>query len=217
MKKFIAFALVALMFIGCTFAASNASNANGTGVLDIVTEVLESIPAFQLKAETVSAGTINTAISNVAAADPTHGKVTFTTDTLTSADGTVTFAINQIDTARLKASYTLTVAATDLELKRYADGTTPTAINAAEKFVVANAAPAVTVSSASIKGAVLTTVEMASVSAAGNVLTVNYRGVVAATSSAPKTLGTFSCTWGQNADAVPGEYEATVTLTVAAQ
>lgn len=229
MKKFIAI-LTILAIVTCSvFAAASdtAKTAEGKGFIDIVTSILEQAPKFQLKATAATTeaegdtdNVINVAISNVATGETaTHGKVTLSTNALVDGDGTVTFAINQIATARTTAIYDLKVTAGDLLLVKYATTqTAPTGtLTAAEKFTIVDGTPAVTASAPSIKGAVLTTVDMATLSADENILTVTYKGVVAAADAQPVTLGTFSCTWEQNADAVPGDYQATVQLEVVAK
>ena len=133
---------------------------------------------------------------------------------------TVTFSINQISAARSNAVYDMTLTATDLLLTKYSNGTAaPATLADNEKFTASTKTLAVGSAGASIKGAVLTNVEMATVSAndSTDVLTVTYKGVVGATTQAPKELGTYAVTWAGNADAVSGTYVATIKLNVEAK
>ena len=229
MKKFLACLLVFVFVVAGIFAAptAKAQEADGSAYIDIIATILEEAPRFELavKSGATAAATpgTNDGIDAVAA-DSVHDINELSANVAAAlavdTDATVVFSINQIASARTNATYSLTIAVEDLELVKYSDGTTPTAaLKDNEKFTVKSATLAVGQAGASIKGAVLTQVEMASVVAndTTDILTVDYHGVVAASAQAKKELGVYTVVWNHNADAVSGDYEATITLTVAAQ
>ena len=219
-----------IVLVGAVFAEPTtiAQEANGNAYIDILATIIEASPRFQLAIKSgATATTSNDGIDAVDATDTAHDEVELSSTVAAaladgSADATVSFSINQTTGARTNANYSLTIKASDLELQTYSDGSAPTdELTSQEKFTVKTRTLALGSAGASIKGAVLTTVEMASVSVttasdttgAGCVLAVDYHGVVAAT----KELGVYTVVWNKNADAVSGTYKATVQLTVEAQ
>ena len=230
MKKLITILVIMIVLVGAVFAApsAKAQEANGTALIDVIATILEESPRFELAVKSgatpVSGGANDgiDAVSSDTTIDYSELSAADAAALAVDTDATVVFSINQIASARSNATYDLTVTAGDLELIEYSDGSDAPAsasLKANEKFTVKTASTTLEVGSAgaSIKGAVLTSVEMASVAVSGSVLTVDYHGVVAASTDAKKELGKYTVVWNHNADAVSGKYQAAVTLTVAAK
>ncbi|MCQ2411555.1 MAG: hypothetical protein MJ057_01235 [Sphaerochaetaceae bacterium] len=219
MKKVITVFAIMMVLVSAVFAAEAASDAHGTAKINIDTLITAQYPAYQLEAKTVSAGAITTATSDVAGT-PTAGLVTITDDTLLKADATVTFAINQIKTSKCFHSYDLTVTATDLILMNAGKTAAATKTDvgmdddefaaAVKSFAVNDSTPTITAADniASLAQGV------ARFSAEENKLTAKYLGGIKIADGKVEEVGTFSCTWAKNELAIPGPYQATVTLTV---
>ena len=215
-----------IVLVGAVFAtpSAKAQEADGNAYIDILATILEDAPRFELTVK--SGASADSGSDGIDAVDATDTTIDYSSlsaaDAAKLANGTATatvvFAINQIQSARTNANYELTVTAGDLNLIEYSNGTGKTGTLADnEKFTVKTSTLAVGGAGASIKGAVLTNVEMASVSVNGLVLTVDYHGVVAAASDAKKEIGLFTVEWNHNADAVSGKYQAAITLNVTAK
>lgn len=230
MKKLIAILTIAIVLVGAVFAtpSTKAQEANGNAYIDILATILEDAPRFELavKSGATAVANANPANDGIDAVDASDTTIDYSelsaADAAKLADGTgtatVVFSINQIASARTNANYELTVTAGDLELIEYSNGTAKSgALADNEVFSVKTKTLAVGSAGASIKGAVLTEVEMASVSVSGLVLTVDYHGVVAAAANNKKELGTFTVEWEKNEDAVSGKYQAAITLNVTAK
>ena len=242
MKKLIAILTIAIVLVGAVFAANSpdAKTANGSTEIVVTAKIKEDIPQFQLaiksgnietpKAAAIAAGTVGDDGTTVTAANMTSTKAALTDDAITAlgtANGSVTigFAINQIAPANLKASYTITVTATDLLLKKHSDGTViSSGQTSTQKFLVDNtentttgATPAVTANSTAVSGLKKT----AGTGTNAHKLTVEYEGTAkvdagdgATGNAAVVELGTFSVKWLANTTAVAGDYEAEVKIEV---
>ena len=232
MKKLITILAIMIVLVGAVFATPSAKSqeANGNAYIDILATILEEAPRFELKVKSGATAVTTTGYGTndtIDAVDPSDTTIDYSelsaADAAALANGsstaTVKFSINQIQSARTNANYKLTLTVGDLNLIEYSNGSTPTgALDENEVFTVKSTSLVVGSAGASIKGAVLTTVEMASVSASGLELTVDYHGVVAANATDnKKELGELTVEWNHNADAVSGKYQAAITLNVTAQ
>ena len=210
MKKF----LIALLMMAVVFAGVFAATSTGNASLVITTHINAEEPTFRLATDQKyddlggDAGTLANA----------H---VITTDALLTADQTVTFLVKQISKSKSFKTYTLSATATDLVLYRYQlpngswqnvsgeGGVAHPATDAEKKFVV----DATTVNTFA-NGDLAET--KATYGGSSSALTITYLGnAQPATEAAPVTVASFTCTWGDNADAVTGDYQATVTLTIA--
>ena len=212
MKKLIAILMVLAIVAGFAFAAVNGATSNGTAVIDVKATIAESHPTFQLFAKTITTqdtGDNGDILTSSVAAEPTHGKVTIATDHLLTQDAVIVFAIQQNNSSRSTANYTLGVAATNLTLDNYASVGAST-LEADEQFTVAisNLSVATDYTSTSTKG-IKITADTASFAA-------DYDGKVVDGSTNAVELATFKATWTKNPTAVAGNYSATVTLTITA-
>lgn len=205
MKKIVTFVLVALVALGCVFAADSA-------VLGITANIGAVQPTFRLKA-TGTAITAET-IANVGASTPSTVALTTTAANglAESTDATVNFTIQQKSDAKMFGTYTFTVTSTDLVAKQgtRSDDEWNKIDSANKKFVVDSTTPSVTAHANYTSNSI----GFATLNATGNKLTVTYIGVLKATEANPVDLGTFSCTWTHNDKAITADYEATITLTV---
>ena len=217
MKKILIALLMMAVVLAGVFAAdgykapATKASSTGTAQINITTSIKEEWPKFQLATKTgVDANVTNDV--NSTAGDHTDAVIIGDLTDETTDTRSVGFAINQISDSRTKDNYTLTVAATDLLLVKKADDTVvafDAEHTADQKFSLAtgSAAPAVTAAT----GATVTNIAP---TASGAVLTTHYNGKKVKTDLTE--LGTFTVTWNANSDAEAGDYEAHITLTVAA-
>lgn len=207
MKKF----LIAIMMMAVVLTGVFAATSTGDATLIVTTKISAIEPTFRLAAGSVyddlggDAGTL----ANAYVID---------TDSLLDANQTVTFNVNQISKSRSVKTYTLSATASDLVLYQYKNASnvdtlvSDTAHPADEqykKFTVATG----TVNTFANGG-----LDAAKATYGGDATakTITYLGnAQSATEAAPVTVATFTCTWNKNADAVSGDYQATVTLTIA--
>ncbi len=209
MKKFlIALLMMAVVLVGVFADATSTGDAS----LIITTHINAIEPTFRLAAGTVyddlggAAGTLDNAY-------------VITTDELLNANQTVTFNVNQISKSRSVKTYTLSATATDLVLYQY-----PNAAGTGVVAVTTTAHPAdeqykkFTVNSKTVNTFADGSLAAAKATYGGDATakTITYLGnAQPATTDAPVTVATFTCTWNKNEDAVSGDYQATVTLTIA--
>ena len=242
MKKLIAILVVMIVLVGAVFAdtanTAEAQRANGKAQIIVNATVTELIPQFQLaiksdeadvspiKADNVELGTVsNNAVSQgaVNAEQTTMAAASVNTLTgkdTTAANVTVSFVINQVAKANLKANYSITVKASNLNLIEYSDKTavpsTGYTLKPTEYFEVLDDTPEVTpANTTAIQVSDIDAIKFAGTSA--NVLQLQYTGNVQV--DANKTdkilkLGSFDVTWKPNETAVAGEYQATVEIEV---
>ena len=214
MKKLIAILVAMIVLVGAVFADDPLA-ANDQSKLNINAEITLKKPVYSLAATawgTYGDGT-NAALGN--ADVMTHGAVTaeevvIGDDVLTEHDATVTFTITQTALSRVKGTYTLTVAATNLVITQLTkeNGTKVAATDddkAANVFEV-SAAPTIRKGS---DGNAPTNTTMDNTSA--GVLAITYNGKKVAQNT---VMGTFSYTWTHHEDAAAGDYDAYVTLTI---
>ena len=208
MKKF----LIALLMMAVVLVGVFAATSTGDATLVITTKINGIEPTFRLAAGSVyddlggDAGTLANAY-------------VITTDDLLDANQTVTFNVNQISKSRSVKTYTLSATATDLVLYQY-----PNAAGNGVVAVTTTAHPAdeqykkFTVGSTTVNTFASGDLAAAKATYGGNATakTITYLGnAQPATADAPVTVATFTCTWNKNEDAVSGDYQATVTLTIA--
>ena len=244
MKKLITILTIMIVLVGAVFAVTNNSNdaqtADGTAQIEITAKVTEQIPQFQLaiaSAEAdvsdatvsddvefgswsnatpsvLSAGTIN-AESSALTADAVKA---LTGNGVTAADVTVSFVINQIAKANLKANYKITVTAGNLNLVEYSDGTAvPTTnytLKSTEYFEVDDDTPTVTASNTVVVDSI-NAITFTNTTGTDNVLHLQYTGNAQVDgSSTAVQLGSFNVKWKKNETAVAGDYKATVQIVV---
>lgn len=210
MKKFlIALLMMAVVLVG-VFADATST---GDATLVITTKINGIEPTFRLAAGTVyddlggDAGTLANAY-------------VITTDELLNANQTVTFNVNQISKSRSVKTYTLSATATDLVLYQYpnAAGTGVVAVTTTAPHPADEQYKKFTVNSTTVNTFANGSLAAAKATYGGDATakTITYLGnAQPATTDAPVTVATFTCTWKKNEDAVSGDYQATVTLTIA--
>lgn len=207
MKKF----FIAILMMAVVLTGIFAATSTGDASLIITTHINAIEPTFRLATDQVyddlggDAGTLANA----------H---VITTDALLTADQTVTFLVNQISRSKSVKTYTLSATATDLVLYKYKNAagadvlvsdTAHPATDAEKKFEV-DATTVNTFANGDLASA------KATYGGSSSALTITYKGnAQPATEAAPVTVASFTCTWGDNEDAVTGDYQATVTLTIA--
>ena len=207
MKKF----FIAILMMAVVLTGIFAATSTGDATLIVTTKINATEPTFRLATDQVfddlggDAGTLSNA----------H---VITADALLTADQSVTFLVKQISMSRSVKTYTLTATATDLVLYQYKDAnghdvlvsaTPHPATDAEKKFVVDHETVETFVNGdlASAK---------ATYGGTASAKTITYLGnAQQATEAAPVTVASFTCTWGDNANAVTGDYQATITLTIA--
>ena len=213
MKKLISILAIMVVLVGSVFADVNGQTSNGTAVIDIKATIAESHPTFQLKAKTITTQATgengDILISTVANDSPTHGKVTIATDHLLTANAVIVFAIEQNNSSRSTANYTLGVAATNLTLDNYATVGAST-LEADEYFEVALSG----LTAADGYGS--TSTNGVKITPATGSFAADYDGKVVDGSTTAVELATFTATWTKKPNAVAGNYSATVTLTITA-
>lgn len=212
MKKFlIALLMMAVVLTGVF--ATDPVGANDKAQLKINAEIKIQYPVYSLRASdwgTYGSGTdasLGVADVMVHSENPlTPQTVVIGDDVLTEHDATITFTIAQTTLSRIKGTYTLSVAATDLEITKIvkSDGTK---VNASDDEKTAN------------KFAVSAAPTLVAANVANTTMDVSTAGEVAITYDGKKVadgtdLATFNYTWTHNADNAAGDYEATVTLTI---
>ena len=214
MKKLIAILMVLAIVAGFAFAANPPAkeDANGTAVINVTTTIDKQFPAYKLTATgiTTAAGNVDAGESAVATA-PTAGTVSINTDEMLTKNATVSFAIVQTKLSRAVVTYKIGVTATDLVMKKDAEGAnyTGSTTDGGHAFTLAegSANPAITTG-----GIAHVTVSGTNAGTTSYGVTAVYDGVKVAEN---QTIGTFSCTWQKNEDAAPGTYQALVTVETA--
>ena len=207
MKKFVVFVLVALIALSCVFADATST---GNASLIITTHINAIEPTFRLATAQVSddLGGEGGTLANA------H---VITTDVLLTADQTVTFLVNQISRSKSVKTYTLSATATDLVLYKYKNASnedvlvseTPHPAAEADKKFIVDHTTVETFANGDLASA------KATYGGSATALTITYLGnAQPATEAVPVTVARFTCTWGDNDDAVTGDYQATVTLTI---
>ena len=199
--------MVAFIAVAGIFAATSTGDAS----LVITTHINAIEPTFRLATDQKyddlggDAGTLANA----------H---VITTDALLTADQTVTFLVKQISRSKSVKTYTLSATATDLVLYQYKNANnedvlvsaTPHPATDAEKKFVVDHTTVETFANGDLESS------KATYGGSSTALTITYKGnAQPATEAAPVTVASFTCTWGDNEDAVTGDYQATVTLTIA--
>ncbi len=203
MKKIITILAIMMILVGSVFAATGDSS-NGTASLDVTIAISAQYPTFQLKSGSV---TDNVASTHADSYDPAD--VALTADSLLSEDQPVSFDIVQLTRSSAKATYWLTVTATNMDLVKDASGATISTLSdtGTQRFTVASTTPSVSAPTTAVTG-------ISNNGTSGNKLVAIYDGTTVAANT---TIGSFTATWNKNANAVSGDYKATVTLTVTAQ
>lgn len=201
MKKFLIAMLMMAVVVAGVFAVDNAA-------LKLTVTVEEHVPTFNLAI--AAAETKFNAASDLVETNGANTKTAVTANGTTAgellANGealTVTFGVQQNFVSYIKTQhgYTFTAEATNLVLL---DNDTPKATPAANEKFTAGAPTAVTGNA-----------YIGATYGAWSDNTVTYTGTKYIPDANAAEIATFSVTWAANADALVGDYEATVTLTVA--
>jgi len=231
MKKAITILAVLIVLVGAVFADVHA----GATAVKVTTSVSNVEPVFVIKV-----GDVTSAVSTVIGKDETTGAETrtpvttanatsaalagdayhITTNDLLNGAKEVTFDVHQTNATKAILKYQFTAKATDLVLYKYPDstgtlvdnsGTTAhTAPAAAQRFLVNGGTDGEVSVSTFADGSLGAT--QAKYAGTTSAKTVEYLGTNVAANT---KVTSFKCTWNQNADAVVGEYQGTVTLTIA--
>lgn len=229
MKKAITI-LAIIAIVACAVFADPVHD--GATAIKVTTSVSNIEPVFVLKTTQIAASpasatsTINagvqtktavataTATANALSGDDAHE---ITVNALLEGDVEVKFEILQNNATRAIKKYEFTATATDLNLYQYKNSAGVTVQNSGNTAHPAAAALKVfevaeeTVSTFTADDSELGD-DQAEFGGTGEALTVKYLGTNA---DAGTKVAEFTCTWGQNEDAVVGDYQGTVTLTVA--
>ena len=198
MKKIIAVLTILAVLTGALFAASESHSIKITVTID------NSEPTFTLKTTSGAAE-----VSTVADAAAVEAALTSANKTaLAGASGTasVGFAIQQTSNANSVSTYRLYVTVTDLVLT--SNGSPLENPTSTEKFTVVSAHPTIS------GGDTVTNITYPVPEVADEYYRVKYDGVVNLTNSTPITLGTFTASYNANANAKPGSYVSTVSLSI---
>lgn len=221
MKKLITILTIMVVLATAVFAVDA-----GSAVINVTANIEDVLPTIQLRL--TASDDVNGATAAIPDGEDTGALKTAGINTLSGGrDLTLAFDIFQSTLARLSANtghetYTIGIVATDMVLQ-VNDADKPAAGNN-EKFVVTQARPAI--NALSTQSAVAANYEQAidldhpgqtvvtataTGSAAGTgTLGIVYKGYVPAST----VLGSFNVAWHGNAAAVPGDYKASVTMTV---
>ena len=219
MKKLITILAIMIVLVSAVFATEDPNEGNTS--LKVVTLVTVIEPTFKLQTTKAVSGVLGSAVPGVMGTvtspdnNTTDAYHVINTNTLTSKTETETsvdFEIIQTRTCKSYMYYTFTVAATDLQLKKVYDNSgalvdfTPAQTGYAnnQKFVCTTTAPDPE------RGTSDANIEDQTIAAGYK---IKYNGVQV---DEETQIATFTCTWTNNPEGMPGQYEATVTLTVAA-
>ena len=220
MKKLIAILTIAIVLVGAVFAATS----EGASAIRVTTHVNAIEPTFRLKAGEITsdlAAAADQAAVNAITAAALAGNTSYVidTDALLTASQTVTFYVQQISRSKSTKTYTFEATATDLVLYKYLDTNGDEVLVSEEEHPATDAEKKFTVSSTTVNtfanGAL--PAAKATYSGTASAKTVEYLGnAQPASVESPVNVVSFTCTWGANNDAVTGDYQATVTLTISA-
>ena len=214
MKKLIAILTIAIVLVGAVFATSSNSS------ITVTTHIGNIEPSFKLSTTQVS-----TALGSNAA-----GAHEITEDALLASNQTVEFIITQINRSKSVKTYTLTATAEDLVLYKYKNAagsdvlvstTAHPATDAEKKFSIVGGTSGTwtvdtfTSTTAGENPTPFIPTSKVTYGGSSSGLTVTYKGnALVASEEAPVTVAKFTCEWAANNDAVTGDYQATVTLTI---
>ena len=204
-----------IVLVGAVFADPVSQ---GTAQVEITASITEELPTFRLSVVDGTNYTVGTRETSINGADPeTKGAVTIAADALDDAskDVTVSFKIQQVADALTYKTFYFSVAATDLTLQTDANvnSTALAALTAAQKTL------SIQGGESGVLNPTITMLTIANTDAPASGTGLKYKGirVAKAANSEALDVATFTCTWDGNAQAVPGTYKGTVTLTVSAE
>ena len=214
MKKLIAILTIAIVLVGAVFATDAAS-------IRVTTSINAVEPIYQLKTaqitEDLAVAANQAAIDAItAAALAGNDSHVITTDALLTANQSVTFSVYQTNISNSVKTYTLSAVATDLLLYKYKNAQGEDVLVSATPHPETAEHPENTTFAVAAANAVMNKGNLADAKATyeGNgttALSITYKGNA---QPADVVVATFTCTWGANADAVTGDYQGTVTLTI---
>ncbi len=198
MKKIITVLTILAVLAGALFATSESHSIKITVTID------NSEPTFTLKT-TSGADQVSTT-ADAAAVEAALSSANKTA--LAGASGTadVGFAIQQTSNANSVSTYRLYVTVSDLVLT--SNGSPLENPTSTEKFTVVSAHPTIS------GGDTVTNITYPVPEVADEYYRVKYDGVVNLTNATPITLGTFTVSYSANANAKPGDYVSTVSLSI---
>ena len=220
MKKLIAILAIMVVLVGAVFATD--PNTGNTAVRVVTTVGVEE-PSFKLTTTLATSGVLGSNAPVVFADDPTvvdasatdayhvisPNTLTSTTQQTTSVD----FAIMQTQASKSYKYYTFTVAVSDLELVKKYDNEgnlVDFALGEGQSFANDQFFACTTPAPNPVRGTSDTNIADQQIAAGYK---IKYNGVKV---NEGVQIATFTCTWTNKPEAVPGQYEATVVLTVAA-
>ena len=221
MKKLIAILTIAIVLVGAVFADATSTGASS---IKITTSVSEIEPTFRLKAGEVTsdlaaAANAEAVASITAAALAGNTSYVIAQDELLSAAQTVTFYVQQISRSKSIKTYTFSAAATDLVLYKYKDTNGDDVLVSEHVHPATEAEKKFTVGATTVNTFANGALAEAKATYGGttSAKTVQYLGnAQPASAESPVNVVSFTCTWAANNDAVTGDYQATVTLTISA-
>ena len=212
-----------IVLVGAVFATDEAKTAaNGTAAINVTATIEAHAPRFALiTASGVSSNVSDSVLATDTAQSFTATAATISTD-LTSADGTVAFKIQQTAASNIKATYTITVTATPMNLVAYRNGNTTVAVSSIENYTQDTATEQFALSTdtavdstPTITASTPADASVLGLEAVNNVLTATFKGSAPlGNNDAAVDLGTFSVTWKKNPKAVAGNYSADIVMTV---
>ena len=231
MKKVFAIIAILVVLVGAVFADAPVP-ATGYATLKVVTLVTTFEPAFKLvsyKAGNIAStsgeliasqterGVMATATNSDADATDAYHVIDVNTlidDTETST--TVDFAVIQTIDSKSYKTYTLSATSTPLTMvKKYNNLGALVALGNNETPTVENhrvfAAEDATVSDFAAGSAIGVATNELTSGGSGSAFTVTYGGALVAANA---QIATFSCSWTNDPEAVPGQYEADIVLHV---
>ena len=226
MKKLIAILTIAIVLVGAAFA--DVPNT-GTANVKVVTLIKVIEPEFKLTTNASDSGAL-VADSSVATMDPAAEADTVANDryhvidvnTMSATEGetTVTFFVKQTNSCKSYKTYTFEATATDLimvkaynnagELVAYDYANATDANKLHRHFAVDNSVVA-TFSSTGADAKFTALVDQTNSSATAYKITYTGDQVTEG------TVASFTCAWTRDLQAVPGQYEADIRLTVTAE
>ena len=201
--------LIALLMMAAVFCGVFAATSTGDASLIVTTKINATEPTFRLATDQVYDDLGGNAGANA------H---VITADALLTANQSVTFLVKQISMSRSVKTYTLTAEATDLILYKYEDANGDEVLVSEHVHPATDAEKKFVVDHETVETFANGDLATAKATYGGDATTktITYKGnAQQATEVAPVTVASFICTWGANANAVTGDYQATITLTIA--
>lgn len=211
MKKLIAILAVMFVIVGAIFAEQNAATSTGNAEVKVVTTVSIVEPTFKLTTASATTNLGNTTNKGQAAGE--IGVHTIDVNTLIGQGTTaVEFAVIQIADCKSYKTYTFSATAEELVMTKEYDKDGNLVAYAGEATTANHRAFAVDATTAAFVDGDNAAKALKTNASTAAAYQIKYTGDKVAANT--KIAG-FTVTWTNDADAVPGQYEAYITLTVA--